>query len=157
MKNSRKEQPEPVAGLKMNKPKKLLAAALALVLLCALLPSAALAAGTKYPIQVGTFQYGTVTVGNDATEAEEGDTVELTIVPSSGYKFVENSLKITGPANQTVPYDLTSAGGGLYRADFTMPGHAVSVSVQFTAITYKALTPRWIRTLRSSTHREERP
>ncbi len=121
----------------MNKLKKLLAAALALVLLCALLPSAALAAGNKYPIQVGTFQYGTVTVGNDATEAEEGDTVELTIVPSSGYKFVENSLKITGPANQTVPYDLTSAGGGLYRADFTMPGHAVSVSVQFTAITFK--------------------
>ena len=113
----------------MKNLKKLLAAALALVMLCALLPAASLAAGTEYAVQISSTPNGTVVSDHD--QAVEGTTVILTIVPFEGYRFEEDSLRITAAGGQTVSATITSAGGNIYRADFEMPGSAVTVTVSF--------------------------
>ena len=121
----------------MNTLKKMLGIVLALVLLCALFPAGALADGTEYAVKIGTISNGTVAANKET--AAEGDQVTLTIVPRDGYRFVEDSLKVTAAGGKSVPADISSAGGGFYRADFTMPGSAVSVTAEFSVIKYRVV------------------
>ncbi|MBO4831497.1 MAG: S-layer homology domain-containing protein [Oscillospiraceae bacterium] len=120
----------------MNRLKRLLGIALALVVLCTLLPASALAEPDKHAVQIGTILNGTVV--SDKETAAEGEQVTLTIVPRDGYRFVEDSLRVTA-GGQTVPADISSAGGDYYRADFTMPDSAVSVSAEFSVIKYRVV------------------
>jgi len=118
----------------MKKLKKLIAAALALLMLCALLPAGALADGTEYAVTVNQITNGKITTPN--ADAAAGTQVKLTIIPDEGYRFVENSLTVyrTGYPSQAVGTEISAAGDGVYWAVFTMPDFAVSVSAEFDIV-----------------------
>ena len=121
----------------MKNLKKLLAAALALLMLCALLPAGALADGPEYAVTVNNVANGKIV--SDKSTASAGEEVALTIVPDSGYRYYEGSLKVyrTGDTGSSVGTDVSAAGGGLYRAVFTMPEGAVSVIAEFDIVKCK--------------------
>ena len=112
-----------------SKFKKLMAAALVLCLMLALLPAGVLAEG-PYAITVDSpLANGTVTVGGNATNANENDTVTFTAAPTEGYGLM--SVKVYNTADTGMEVKTSPSGNGQYT--FTMPAYDVTITATFNA------------------------
>lgn len=112
-----------------SKFKKLMAAALVLCLMLALLPAGVLADG-PYAITVDSpLANGTVTVGGNATNANENDTVTFTAAPTEGYGLM--SVKVYNTADTGMEVKTNPIGDGKYT--FTMPAYDVTITATFNA------------------------
>jgi hypothetical protein len=78
----------------------------------------------KWAVTIAPLSNGTVTASPDV--AETGETITLTIAPTTGYELKSVSAYKTGEPNTTVAL----FGAGLSRA-FTMPAYPVTVSAVF--------------------------
>jgi hypothetical protein len=67
-------------------------------------------------------------VSANPAPAEAGATVTLTVSPGAGYTLTEDSLTVTGASGTITP----AGSGNTYT--FTMPGEAVTVTADFTAL-----------------------
>ncbi|MBQ7691830.1 MAG: leucine-rich repeat protein [Muribaculaceae bacterium] len=81
-----------------------------------------------YEVVMAAIVNGTVTA--DKGNAEEGETVTLTIEPATGYEL--ETLTVTNN-NTTMPVETTATENG---ATFMMPGSDVTVDATFAAIDY---------------------
>ncbi|MBR5380918.1 MAG: hypothetical protein IK140_10390 [Clostridia bacterium] len=81
---------------------------------------------TYYSIDVSSCENGTVTA--DYREAAEEDIITLTVQAAEGFRFVDGSLKVTGPDG-----DITFTDNGDGTFTFTMPAGNVAVSAAFAA------------------------
>jgi hypothetical protein len=79
-----------------------------------------------YSIAIGTLSNGTISA--DLSEAGEGDTVTLTVTPSTGYQLKSGFPRVT-KTGDTAAAPETVGGSGPYT--FTMPGYDVTVSAEF--------------------------
>lgn len=112
-----------------SKFKKLMAAALVLCLMLALLPAGVLAEG-PYAITVDSpLANGTVTVGGNATNANENDTVTFTATPDVGCGLM--SVKVYNTADTGMEVKTSPSGNGQYT--FTMPAYDVTITATFNA------------------------
>ena len=112
-----------------SKFKKLMAAALVLCLMLALLPAGVLAEG-PYAITVDSpLANGTVTVGGNATNANENDTVTFTATPDVGCGLMSVKVYKTGDTGMEVK--TSPSGNGQYT--FTMPAYDVTITATFNA------------------------
>lgn len=120
-----------------SKFKKLMAAALVLCLMLALLPAGVLAEG-PYAITVDSpLANGTVTVGGNATNANENDTVTFTATPDVGCGLMSVKVYKTGEESTTV--SPSPIGDGKYT--FTMPAYDVTITATFSkyyTVTYNS-------------------
>lgn len=120
-----------------SKFKKLMAAALVLCLMLALLPAGVLADGT-YTITVdSSLANGKVTVEDDATNANENDTVTFTATPDVGCGLM--SVKVYNTADTGMEVKTSPSGNGQYT--FTMPAYDVTITATFSkyyTVTYNS-------------------
>jgi hypothetical protein len=82
-----------------------------------------------YSISAGTMTGGTV--GISSASATENATVTLTVTPYAGYQYTAYSLVIAKAGGGTVPATMS---GNTYT--FTMPADDITVTAQFTLISY---------------------
>ena len=120
-----------------SKFKKLMAAALVLCLMLALLPAGVLAEG-PYTITVdSSLANGKVTVEDDATNANENDTVTFTATPDVGCGLM--SVKVYNTADTGMEVKTSPSGNGQYT--FTMPAYDVTITATFSkyyTVTYNS-------------------
>lgn len=120
-----------------SKFKKLMAAALVLCLMLALLPAGVLADGPHDITVDSTLANGTVTVGGNATNANENDTVTFTATPDVGCGLMSVKVYKTGEESTTV--SPSPIGDGKYT--FTMPAYDVTITATFSkyyTVTYNS-------------------
>ena len=112
-----------------SKFKKLMAAALVLCLMLALLPAGVLAEG-PHSVTVNCGDNGTCTITgvDEASKAEEGNEITITVKANEGYGF-ESIKKGDQPQSVTVKPDRSKA-----THTFTMPSENVEFSVSFLPI-----------------------
>ncbi len=80
---------------------------------------------TKYAISVATVQYGTLSVNK--SQAAEGDAVQISATPNTGYRLKAGTLSVYKTADKSVVVSVNEM-------QFTMPAYAVTVTAEFEKI-----------------------
>jgi len=84
------------------------------------------AKSSVYAVIIADSEGGAVSA--DKTEANEGDTVTLTVIPAEGYVLDTYTLTVE-PEDESVIVDIRIVSDGVY--SFTMPGCNVTVTAAF--------------------------